>query len=585
MIINRYLVRELSRPLVAILGILVALFGSYTAAGFLSDAVDGLLPAGAIAELIGLKLLISLEVLIPAALYASVLLAFARLSGESEFAAMYSIRMTPGTLVRAVLTLAGALAAVVAVLSLVVRPLAYRTLHAVSDRAATLLDIDAMEAGSFYVAEGGGRVIFLGHRPGRGATARDVFVRIRHADRTEIVHARLADELRTKTLARGADIYLTDAHVYEIDRSRGRPDQVVEARGLVVSPNPGHGAARGYSAVAAGSWRLAGSRDDADIAELQWRLSTPVSTLLLALLAIPLSRTAPRQGRLLPAGPGDPGLFRLLPALHLGAYLGAARRHRPVPRDLVGAGAAGAAVRGHDVSAPPRPGAAAAERVSHTGAMVRAAVAGSLRRYVALSVARSFAVVALALTGLFSLLEFVEQLASVGEGHYHVANALLFVLLTAPSRLLQVTPVSMLLGCLFAMGALGRQSELVAMLSLGLSERRIVGSALWPALAAIAALLLLMEFVIPPAEQLAREQRDAALSTATGDGGDSGFWAQRGGEYLNVQRFARGDVPIGIDIYSFEADGSLDSIVHAGPGQHPAGRHLAAERGDAAAGA
>ncbi len=297
LIINRYLVRELSRPLVAILGILVALFGSYTAAGFLSDAVNGLLPAGAIAELIGLKLLISLEVLIPAALYASVLLAFARLSGESEFAAMYSIRMTPGTLVRAVLTLAGALAAVVAVLSLVVRPIAYRALHAVSDRAATLLDIDAMEAGSFYVAEDGGRVIFLGHRPGRGATARDVFVRIRHADHTEIVHARLANELRTKTLARGADIYLTDAHVYEIDRSRGRPDQVVEAQGLVVSPNPGHGAARGYSAVAAGTGRLAGSRDDADIAELQWRLSTPVSTLLLGLLAIPLSRTAPRQGQ------------------------------------------------------------------------------------------------------------------------------------------------------------------------------------------------------------------------------------------------------------------------------------------------
>ncbi len=191
-----------------------------------------------------------------------------------------------------------------------------------------------------------------------------------------------------------------------------------------------------------------------------------------------------------------------------------------------------------------------------------AAASDTLRRYVAVSVARSCAMVALALTGLFSLLEFVEQLASVGEGHYHVGGALLFVLLTAPARLLQVTPVSMLLGCLFAFGALGRQSELVAMLSLGVSERRIMGSALWPALAAIVALLLLMEFVIPPAEELARESRASALSSG-GGGGDSGFWAQRGREYLNVQRFERGDVPVGIDIYSFEADGSLDSIVHA----------------------
>ncbi len=201
--------------------------------------------------------------------------------------------------------------------------------------------------------------------------------------------------------------------------------------------------------------------------------------------------------------------------------------------------------------------------MSGIAARTGSAASGSLRRYVAMSVARSFALVALALTGLFSLLEFVEQLASVGEGHYHVGGALLFVLLTAPARLQQVTPVSMLLGCLFAFGALGRQSELVAMLSLGVSERRIMGSALWPALAAIAALLLLMEFVIPPAEELARESRAAALSSETTGGGGSGFWAQRGQEYLSVQRFERGDVPIDIDIYSFNADGSLDSLVHA----------------------
>ena len=34
-----------------------------------------------------------------------------------------------------------------------------------------------------------------------------------------------------------------------------------------------------------------------DVAEFQWRLSTPLSALLLALLAIPLSRSKPRQGR------------------------------------------------------------------------------------------------------------------------------------------------------------------------------------------------------------------------------------------------------------------------------------------------
>ncbi len=34
-----------------------------------------------------------------------------------------------------------------------------------------------------------------------------------------------------------------------------------------------------------------------ETAELQWRLTAPVSTVLLALLGIPLSRSSPRQGK------------------------------------------------------------------------------------------------------------------------------------------------------------------------------------------------------------------------------------------------------------------------------------------------
>ncbi len=297
MIITSYLLRELSRPLAAILGLLVALFASYTAAGFLSNAVNGLLPPNLIAELIGLKVLISLEVLIPASLYASVLLSFARLNGDAEFAAMFAIRVRPATVIGAVLAVSGTLAIVVGALSLVARPFAYARLHALSDHAATLLDVDAMEAGSFYVSERGDRVIFLGHRDGPGATARDVFIRLKRPDGTQIVHARLADRVLQKALAGRSDVFLTDARITTIDRGPGRPDEIVEADGMMIDPNDASAAPAGYSAVAASSAALARSRLLPDVAELQWRLSTPVSTLLLGLLAIPLSRAAPRRNR------------------------------------------------------------------------------------------------------------------------------------------------------------------------------------------------------------------------------------------------------------------------------------------------
>ncbi len=189
-----------------------------------------------------------------------------------------------------------------------------------------------------------------------------------------------------------------------------------------------------------------------------------------------------------------------------------------------------------------------------------------LSRTIEAAALRSFVAVAAALTGLFSLLEFVEQLASVGQGGYRVGDALAYVLLTAPGRMLQVMPVSMLLAALLSLGALARTSELTAMLSLGISERRIVATVLRLMVPIIAVLLLLAELVIPPAQQMAQDRRSDAMGPGLARGTD-GVWAHDGREYLNVAQFEHGTVPVGIDIYSFEPDGSLASLVHAASGE------------------
>ena len=88
MILDRYLAREIGKPLLIVLGVLAILFGSFSAARFLSDAVNGLLPTDTIAALIALKVLIALEVLIPISLYLSVMLAYGRLHSESEITAV-----------------------------------------------------------------------------------------------------------------------------------------------------------------------------------------------------------------------------------------------------------------------------------------------------------------------------------------------------------------------------------------------------------------------------------------------------------------------------------------------------------------
>ncbi len=298
LILNRYIARDISRPFAVILGILCVLFTGYSVASILSDAVSGLLPTLTIMELTGLKLLIALDVLIPISLYFAVLLSFGRLYADSEFTAMAALGVQPWQVMRVVLSLAGMVALVVALLSCEARPWAYRTSHDVTWHGATSLDVNAMQAGTFYTSEDGQRVIFLTHRAGPGTPAQDVFVRRQLADHVEVIFAKLASSLQQTAASGQHEVYLTDAHVYEIyPPGSAQKDQLLNAQGLILDPESAPGAAPGYNPITADSLDLAHSTSPRDIAELEWRLSTPISTLLLALLAIPLSYTRVRQGK------------------------------------------------------------------------------------------------------------------------------------------------------------------------------------------------------------------------------------------------------------------------------------------------
>ncbi len=295
-LISRYLIREISRPFLFILGALVAVFASYCAAGILASAVNSLLPTNTIAEIVALKVLIALDVLIPIALFASVVLGFGRLYGDSEITAMAALSVSPATMVGAVLTVSGYLAIGVAALSLVARPWAYRQLHNLSQASAAILNVGAMQAGTFYIGQNGHRVIYLGRRDTPGAPAQNVFIRLQYADHTEIIHAAQAEPLPA---AAGGNpkVVLQDAHVYELGYAQPASDRIVNAQTLLVDPDNRGGASNRYATAATSSSRLAMSHSATDVAELQWRLSTPVSTLLLGLFGLPLSRVRPRQSR------------------------------------------------------------------------------------------------------------------------------------------------------------------------------------------------------------------------------------------------------------------------------------------------
>ena len=298
MIIDRYVRREIVRPLFPIVGILIAVFASYSVATFLSDAVSGLMPPDAIAELVGLKVLIALEVLLPVGLYVSVVFVLGRFAGDGELVAAYSLRVPPRQVTRAVITVSVALALGVGALSLFGRPWAYRALHHLSNEAAGTLDASAMRPGTFYVGRDGNRMIFFSRQDAPGSPAKDVVVQIwRGPGRMEIIHAARANLLRGPGGDGSSRIDLHDARIYQLDLAHSRDDQVLRADDMIVDPDDDASAGSEYSSVAASTRHLLRGHSTFDVAELQWRLSTPISTLLLGLLGIPMSRASNRRNR------------------------------------------------------------------------------------------------------------------------------------------------------------------------------------------------------------------------------------------------------------------------------------------------
>ena len=186
-----------------------------------------------------------------------------------------------------------------------------------------------------------------------------------------------------------------------------------------------------------------------------------------------------------------------------------------------------------------------------------------LERYIAVAALRALGAVCAGLTSLFSLLEFVDQLRDVGKGQYRLIDALVYVLLTAPARLLQLMPASMLLACLFALGALATRGELTAMRAGGVSPGRIVGAVFKVGAATVISLFLLAEFVIPAAQQMAQAERASRLSSAQAARSGNSFWARGDHQYLNVRQFTDGNIPRDIYVYEFAGSGELQTLIQA----------------------
>ncbi|MEE8496546.1 MAG: LPS export ABC transporter permease LptF [Xanthomonadales bacterium] len=294
MIIDRYLRREISVPFLAVNAVLVAIFLTFSLTRFLIDANAGLLRASEVMQLTLLKALISLELLLPLSLYLAVLIGMGRLYSDSEIYAMRASGISEMRLLRPIVRFALLLAVLIALFSVFVRPWAYAESYRIKAQAAASTEVDRIHPARFYTFGDSGRTVFIKGISSAGTELEEVFIRTRKNGDLQVITAG-AGRMEYEARSGYHRLILYDANVYK--RVADGPDVFAELGTFSLWIPTAEAGPVGYKTKSTSTFDLRDSGSTQDLAEFQWRMSTPLSALLLALLAIPLSRSKPRQGR------------------------------------------------------------------------------------------------------------------------------------------------------------------------------------------------------------------------------------------------------------------------------------------------
>ncbi len=292
-LIGRYIFREALGSWSMVMAVLFAIFMTNQLAEVLGDAAADRLPRDAVLAIFGLTALRYLMLLTPIASFLGVTLALARLNRDGEMAALAACGVGLGRLLVPIGAFTLLLAAGLTWLALVSTPAASRRIEEIRFSARQNVELSAIQAGTFTSPDSGETVIHA--REVVGDELHNVFLQTQRGERVSVVLAERGR--RVVDSATGEQSFvLYSGRLYE-----GVPGQgkflVVEFDEQLVPVRLEDNEEFVEVAAAKSTRELLGSTSLADRAELHWRVSFPLSLFVLAVLAVPLSRTSPREGR------------------------------------------------------------------------------------------------------------------------------------------------------------------------------------------------------------------------------------------------------------------------------------------------
>lgn len=298
-LLSRYIFREALGTTVIVMAVLLVILMSNQFAEILGEAAADNLPREAVLRVFGLTFLRFMTLLAPISLLLGVLLALARLNRDSEMAALAACGIGTFALLRPIGVLSVLASAGVAWLALFQAPAASREIEAIKFDAREAMELATLTPGSFTTTERDGTVLYV--RDAEGERLHGVFMQSERDERVVVVVAEEGERVQNPATGE-LSLKLRNGRRYE-----GVPGEAeffiaeFEENWIPIEVER----QEFVEAIEAKPTRaLIESGTSEDRAELEWRAAAPLSTLLLVLLAVPLSRSSPREGRYARVGVG-----------------------------------------------------------------------------------------------------------------------------------------------------------------------------------------------------------------------------------------------------------------------------------------
>ena len=310
MIVFRYLSREVLLTLSAVSAVLLVIIMSGRFIKYLAQAASGALDPGSLFLIMGFRLPGFLQLILPLGLFLGILLAYGRLYLESEMTVLSATGMSQQRLLGMTMVPAALVALIVAWLSLSLAPQGANQFQLLLNKQDAMTEFDTLVPGRFQALRDGTRVTYTEKLSDDRTNLAGVFISEKRvsADKKDRGISVLVAEKGRQEVQEDGNRYLILENGYRYDGNPGQADYRAikyDTYGVLLPKPDVSDEVTDRDAMSTRT--LLGNDDLRSRTELQWRLSLPLLVFIVTLMAVPLSRVNPRQGRFL----------KLLPAILL----------------------------------------------------------------------------------------------------------------------------------------------------------------------------------------------------------------------------------------------------------------------------